>query len=170
METKITPVWTKILILSLIMIVFGLVLFFADLWKDKTMGWIQYVILFIGVIFFCIQYAKQMNADVTFGNVFGHGFKIVAGTTAIQAVWALISIYFIFPEMTTYFMEEAEKGMRQNSAEMTDQQISSYLATMKKFLPVIVILSLLFFNAVVGLIASLIGAAAAKKHPNPNPL
>ena len=88
-----------LIIISLILIVFGLVLYFTNQYMNKTLSYIQYVILLGGIIWSCNTYGKQMNGNVTFGNVFAHGFKTTAFVAAVIAVYTLLAVKFIFPEM-----------------------------------------------------------------------
>jgi hypothetical protein len=45
MEQKVTPPWTKGLIISLILIVYGIVLYFAGQSMNKSLSWIQFIVL-----------------------------------------------------------------------------------------------------------------------------
>ncbi len=170
METKITPVWMKIVIISLASIVYGLILYFADLSLNEGLNYVNYLILCAGVIYFCIQYAKQHNANVSFGNVFGHGFKISAGVAALIIVWSIIAMTFVFPDLKEKIIEQTGVKMAEQNSNMSSEDREKGLAMMRRFFIPGMIVGILFMYAIVGAIASLIGAAVAKKNPNPNPL
>ncbi len=162
-EAKATTSVTKGVIISLILIVFSLAIQFMNLTQNKAVGSLQFVILLAGIIWSCTSYAKQMNANVTFGNVFSHGFKVAAAITAIMVVYTIISLLFINPEMKEIALQQTRTQME--GKNMSDDQIDTALSiTTKYFIPLAVGATLLSF-LVTGLIAALIGAAVAKKNP-----
>jgi len=164
MEQKITTPVQKGLVISLVLIVFGLVLYFTDQYMNKGLSYIQYVILIGGVIWSCITYAKQMNGNVTFGNVFAHGFKTTAFVAALMAVYTFVSIKFLFPEMVDKIMDASRQEMQKNN-QLSEEQINQALEMVKKFFVPFAIGGLILFFAICGAVGSLIGAAAAKKNP-----
>jgi len=111
METKIVQPWMKGLILSLVTITFNIALYLTDNWQNKALGYIAYAIILGGIIWSCIHYAKQMNGNVTYGNVFAHGFKVTATLIVITVIYTVLSIKVIFPEMTDKLLEVTAKEM-----------------------------------------------------------
>ena len=164
MEQKVSTPVQKGLIISLVLIVFGLVLYFTNQYMNKTLSYLQYVILIAGIIWSCNIYAKQMNGNVTFGNVFAHGFKTTAFVAALMAVYTLLAVKFIFPEMMDKIMEAARQEMLK-AGQMSEDQIDQGIEMGKKFFVPFAIGGIIFFFALVGAIGSLIGAAIAKKNP-----
>jgi NADH:ubiquinone oxidoreductase subunit 6 (subunit J) len=161
--SKATTPLVKGVIISLILIVFSLAIQFMNLTQNKAVGSLQFVILIAGIIWSCTSFAKQMNANVTFGNVFSHGFKTAAAITAIMVVFTIISLKFINPEMKEIALQQARTQLEERN--MADDQIDSALSlTTKYFIPFTVGSMVLFF-LIIGLIASLVGAAVAKKNP-----
>ena len=163
METKVTTPVVKGLIISMILIVFGLAIYFSGQIGNKSLGYLQYLVLFAGIIWGCINYAKQLNGNVTFGNTFAHGFKITAVVTVIIIVYTVLAFTILFPEMKGMMIEQAEKQMEEQS--MSDSQREQAASMMKNYMVPFAIAGILFFFMVIGLIASLIGAAVAKKKP-----
>lgn len=168
MEEKIVQPWMKGLIISLFTIVLGIGLYLADLWQNKALSSISWVIVVGGIIWSCIHYAKQMQGDVTFGNVFAHGFKVTATLIVITVIYTLISMKLLFPEMTDKIIENAATEMEKNK-NMSDEQIKQALEMTKKFMMPFAIGGIIFGYGVVGAIASAIGAGVAKKTPKQNP-
>ncbi len=164
METKPTKPAVYGLVVALILIVFGLITYFTGQTQNKALGSVAFVIFLAGIIFSCVQYAKQMNGDVTFGNVFAHGFKTTAVIIVIEAVYTFISYKFLFPDMLEKGLEIARKSMEEKK-NMTDEQIAQALSITRKFYMPITIGSIILFFGVLGAIASAIGAAVAKKKP-----
>jgi NADH:ubiquinone oxidoreductase subunit 6 (subunit J) len=168
MEEKIVQPWMKGLIISLFTIVLGIGLYLANLWQDKMLSSISWVIVVGGIIWSCIHYAKQMQGDVTFGNVFAHGFKVTATLIVITVVYTLLSMKVLFPEMTDKIIENAATEMEKNK-QMNDDQIKQALDMTRKFMLPFAIGGIILGYGFVGAIASAIGAGLAKKTPKQNP-
>jgi len=106
MNQTITPVATKGLVLSLILIVIALGTYFSGVSMSGGIQYLGYVIFLAGIIFCIMQYGKQINYASTFGNYFSHGFKISAIVTVIMIVY-VIAFMLLFPEFKEKAMEEA---------------------------------------------------------------
>src|SRR5436190_10018238 len=126
MEQKVTSPVSKGVIITLLLIVFGLIIYFTGQMGNKSLNYLQYIILIGGIIWSCILYAKQMNGNVTFGNVFGHGFKTTAVVAALLAVYTFIAVKFLFPDIVDKSMDIARKKMEE-SRNMSDEQIQQSL-------------------------------------------
>ena len=167
-EKKVMTHVQKGLLVSLILIVLGVIAHFAGIENEGWYRWLPSIILLAAIIWACVFYSTQMNNQVTFGNVFLHGFKMSAVITVILIVWTIISVALIFPEIKEKAMETARQQMEEGG-KMSDSQIDQAIETGRKFFFVILIGTILFGTLIVGAIASLIGAAVAKKKPV-NPL
>lgn len=171
-ENKITSTIVKGAVLGLVLVAISLVLQMTmTMEESKKFGWLQFVVLMAGIIWACIQYAQQMNGEVTFGGVFTHGFKVTALVTLILAVFTYISIKFIFPDMAEKGIELAREQMQKDqSRKMTEEQIDQAIDITRKYFAVFVVGAGILFNIIIGAVASLVGAAVAKKNQNVNPL
>lgn len=163
METKVTTPVVKGLIISMILIVIGLAIYFSGQIGNKSLGYLQYLILLGGIIWACINYANQLNNNVTFGNVFAHGFKTTAVVTVIIIAYSILAFKVLFPDMQEMLVQQAELEMEKQS--MSDSQRDQATSMMKNYMVPFAIAGILFFFMVIGLVASLIGAAVAKKKP-----
>lgn len=163
METKPTSPAIKGIMISLVLIVFSLVLEFMGQSQNKGLGSIGLLFFVVGIIWGCILYAKQLDGNVTFGNVFADGFKTSAAVTAIMVVFVIISLKLLFPETIDKAMEIAQKEM--TAKNMPEDQMETGMNITRKFFTPIVVGATLFTYLAVGAIASLIGAGVAKKNP-----
>jgi hypothetical protein len=154
-------------ILAAIMIVYSMVLHFAGLQQQGGLGWIAYLVMCIGIIIFISLYGKARNNQVTFGNLFAYGFKTTAVMTLIVIVFTVLFLIAL-PEVKEKIFEEARKGMEEQG-KMSEDEIDKAIEMTKKFLWVFMIGGILLTYAILGAIASLIGAAITKKRPF-NPL
>lgn len=172
MEKKVTSHITKGLVISLILIVLGLIANFAGFEYEMWYRYLPTLILCVGIIWACINYANQMNNAVTFGNVFAHGFKTSVVVTCLTLIFALISIYVIFPDSRDKAIEMARVEMEKNP-QLSDSQVDQAIEMTKKFFMVGVIGTIILFTLIAGAISALLGAAFARKTPpspfnNPN--
>ena len=168
METKIVQPWMKGLILVLITTTYGIALYLMDLWQNKSLGYVSYVVILGGIIWSCIYYAQQMNGNVTFGNVFAHGFKVTASLIVITVVFTFLEVKIIFPEMVDKIIDIAAKDMDKNK-NLNESQIKSALDMTRKFMIPFMIGGIILGYGIFGAISSAIGAGIAKKNPNPTP-
>ncbi len=164
MEKKVTSHITKGLIISLILVVLDLVAGFANLRLASWYRWGTTFVLVAALIWACISYASQMDNNVTFGNVFGHGFKTSVVVACIMVLFTIISLFLIFPETKEIALDQARKDMEAKGT-MTEDMIDKALdITRRMFLP-FALLGVVIGTLLVGAISSLIGAAVAKKNP-----
>lgn len=169
MEQKITQPWIKGIIISLILIVYGIILYFTGQSQNKSLGLLQLVILIVGLVITCVGFAKQHNGNITFGNVFAHGFKTTAAIIVIMVFYTVIAINFLFPEMIDIAVNQARIDM-EKIGDLNDEQITQAIEMSRKFFTPFAIGGIVLGFGIVGVIASLIGAGVAKKNPNYNPL
>jgi hypothetical protein len=169
METKPTSPAVKGIIISLVLIVLGLVIYFAGQSQNKSIQWIQSLLYGIGIIWSAILFSKQSNGNVTFGNIFAHSFKVSAAVTAIILVYTFVFLKFIAPTFVDQTIEVSRQQM-ESQGKLTAEQIDQAIAMTRKYFMVFAIGGGLVANLILGLIFSLIGAAVAKKNPNYQPL
>ncbi len=164
METKVTTPQVKGLIISLILIITGIAVYLIDGMKHPDLNYIQYAIFLTGIIWACVSYSNQLNANVTFGNLFAHGFKTTAVITVIMLVYTLLAIKVIFPDMIDKSIEMTREKM-EAEGKATDEQIQQGLTMMKDHFVMFAVVGVIIGFAIMGAVSSLIGAAVAKKKP-----
>jgi len=164
MEKKPASPATLGTILGLISIVLFLAYYFTGMsFTDTALKWIPALISFGLIIFFVIKWASDNSNNVTFGKCFAYGFKVVAISTIIMFAFTAIFI-FTFPDYKEQFMTAMREQMSKNS-QITDEQADQAMGMMGKFFTISMLGGTLFGGLVIGAIAALIGAAAAKKNP-----
>lgn len=162
MQQTITPVSTKAIIISLILIVLSLAGFFMDISPKSGFQYIGYAVFIAGIVWGVMNYGKQVDYTGTFGSYFTHGFKITALITLIMIIFTVIFI-LIFPEMKTKGMESAQEEMAKNP-NMSQDQIKAALDITRRFFWPMVIGTILLGYIFFGAISSLIAAAITKKN------
>jgi amino acid transporter len=136
---------------------------FAHLRFDTWFKWLSTVITIAAIIVFCMQYGKQMTTGVTFGKVFGYGFKIALVISILMVLYSFLSFYVIFPELTDQILVKTRTDLEAKGG-LSEEQIDQAVNMTKKFMQPIPIaifafLATLFF----GTIGALLGAAFTKK-------
>ena len=164
MENKITSHIIKGAIISAFGILISIIVTVFDLYEVTWINYINYAITIGGLIYSCVLFANENNNNVTFGNIFAHGFKTTSVIIVISVVYVVLSLKVLFPEMPEKIIEITRKKLAENP-QMTDEMIEQALGMTKKFLFPFAIGGAIIGTAFLGLIASLIGAGIAKKNP-----
>lgn len=168
MENNIVTPSSKGLLISLVMVAFAVIITILKQETNQALGIIPIVLLLGGIIWACLSYSKQMNGNVTFGNIFGHGFKATALVAGIMGLWVAISLSFIFPEALDRAMD-AQREMMEKGGQYTDEQMDQAMTLGRKMaIPMGTIFSVIIYLAI-GAIGALVGASLSKKNPNPQP-
>ncbi len=150
------------LIIGAIMIIFSLVVEFAGLQQIKGVPLIGYGIIMASLILFITMYGKAMNSQVTFSNLFSYGFKTTAVLMLIMILFTII-FFLLFPDIKEKIFELTRQKMEER--DMSDDEIEKAISLWKRMFWVFTIGGIALVYAVVGAIASLIGAAITKKKP-----
>jgi hypothetical protein len=166
MEKKITPHTTKGLLLALLLIIIDIVASIAGIKFETWFRWLPTLIFLAVIIWACINYANQMDNQLTFGNLFVHGFKTSAVVASIMVIYTVLSLYVIFPEQIEQGLEMARQQMEEKNIPQAN--IDQGLELARKFNVPFAIMGAIFGTLIVGAIGSLIGGAIAKKNP-PSP-
>lgn len=174
MEKKTIPPLTTGITLGALLIIFAIFTTVHGIEKSKSFGWIQYFVIFIGVIGGCVLYAKQMDGNVSFGNVFAHGFKITAVMTSIFILYFALALKVFFPDLKEKTLAVAQSEMITQKVEMekakekgpTPEQIQQQIDFARQHFFPFAIGGTLLLNLVLGAVASVAGAVVAPKNPN----
>ena len=160
-ETKIMSPQIKGLLIALIVIILGIAGYFTGLGFSTWYNWVVNAIMFAAIIIACVHFANQKQGYVTFGNVFLHGFKISAVITVIMLVYTILAFTVLFPDMKEKIFEMQATQMEKRGLD--DDKMEQATNAMKNFFWPITIGVTIFGTLIWGSIASLIGAAVAKK-------
>jgi len=166
MENQVTSHIVKGVILSAISIVFAIVVYVFNLYEMSLLSYINYAVFLGGLIYGGILYSNQNNNNVTFGNVFAHGFKTTAVVIVITSIYTILSFKVLFPDMLDKVLEISRKKMAENP-KMTDEMIEQAMAMTKKFFIPFALGGTVIGTGILGAIGAAIGAGVAKKNPNP---
>jgi hypothetical protein len=165
MEKKPLSSLSAALVLFLFMVVLTLVINLGGFVGNSKLNWISYVIIVAGIALLVMKYGKDMNNNVSFGNLFAYGFKTIAITTIFFIAFSLL-FYLVFPEYKAQLLDTAKRNALNNSTSDTREQAEKGIEMFEKFFWVGMIAGILVSFAILGAIGSLIGAAVTKKNHN----
>jgi hypothetical protein len=152
-------------IIGLVLILFFLAFYFTgNAFTKSALTYLPTLFFVIGIIYSILQYSKAMQHNVTYGNCFSYGFKTTAIVAIIMAIFLAVFIY-AFPDYKASFMQFMTDEMEKSNSNISDEQQEKGIEMMGKFFAISAIGGGLFMNLLLGAIASLIGAAVAKKNP-----
>lgn len=163
MEKKVTSTTAKGLLISLVLIVLSTVARIANLDTESWFRWLSMFLLGVGIVSSCVIYSNQSNHDITFGNIFSHGFKTAAVVTCITILFSIL-LFLIMPELKQRFFEIAAKQAEQSGA--TEEMVQKQQGFLKQLFWALIIGGIMLTYLFVGVVASLIGAAVARKNPH----
>ena len=164
MEKKVTSPLATAIIISLLLAVLDIIAGFANFKYSNWYRWVPTILLFLALIWACINYASQNNGDVTFGNTFAHGFKVSAFTACFSIIFVILSIYVIFPDTKDIVLEQTRKQMEEKG-NLSEENINNALDITRRLFFPFALGGALVGTILIGTIGSLIGAAFAKKNP-----
>jgi hypothetical protein len=164
MEKKVTSPLVTAIIITLLLAVIDIVAGFAHFRMATWYRWIPLLVFLVAIIWACATHATQQNGNVSFGNVFAHGFKTSAICACLGVIYTLLSLFVIFPDSKDLYIEQARKQMEERGG-LSEENINSALEITRKFFLTLAIAGGIVGTLIVGAIASLIGAAVAKKNP-----
>jgi hypothetical protein len=166
MENQVTTHIVKGLILSVISILFSIVIYLFNLYEMSALSYVNYAVFIGGIVYGGVLYSNQNGHNVTFGNIFAHGFKTTAVVIVITSIYTVLAFKVLFPDMLEKVLDLSRKQMLQNP-KMTDEMIEQAMTMTKKFFIPFALGGAIIGTGILGAIGSLIGAAVAKKNPNP---
>ncbi|MFY7879347.1 MAG: DUF4199 domain-containing protein [Lacibacter sp.] len=162
MEQKITSHFAKGLIIGLVMVAIGMTFQIMGIY-DRWIQWLVLSIYLVAIVWSCVSYSKDLDGNITFGGVFGHGFK-TASIVALISIAAFVLTTWILPELKDKALEMARIEMEKNP-QMNSEMIDKALQWTDQYYFLFGVIGSLFSYALVGAIGSLIGAGLAKKNP-----
>jgi hypothetical protein len=163
MEKKITSPVLAGIVVSLILIVYNIVVYLTGLYTQKWCQYLGLVLLLGGIIWAVVNNGNEKDHRVSFGNLFGFGFKVTAVITCLILLYTVLS-GFLFPDIKVKMIELArQNALSQQGAN--EDQVEKGMEMFEKNYTLFIVIGLLFWYLIVGVVSSLIGAAVSKKNP-----
>lgn len=163
MEKKPVSHYMSGLIVAGLIIIYSIILNFLDLQANQALGYVNYVLLIGGIIFFIRLYGNSIDNTASFGQLFTFGFKMSALITILVITFQVV-FFLIFPEFKEKIFDATREAMVKQG-KVTEEQLEMTIGMMKKFFWIGLIGFSIFGFMLMGALASLIGAAVTKKNP-----
>lgn len=163
MEKKETSSVMMAVVISLMLIISHLVIYFTGLWREMWAAYLSFGLFFIAIIVVVIIHSREKKTTPTFGNLFGFGFKTVAAVTSLMILYTILFNVLMPEAKEQYLVFLREQTLKNPNAteEMADKTVEMFG---NNFM-LLSVLGTLFWYLILGCIASLIGAAAGDKKP-----
>jgi hypothetical protein len=156
-------IWVGAIVISFICIAYGLIVHLSHLDDNIFLGPLCLLIITIAFIIVCVQFSKSQNGNITFGNVFAHGFKTSIVVALIMVVWMILKIKVIFPNWENEALQKSSLAMVKRG--LSQEQIDNRIGFSRRYYMTFLIGSIILGYVIWGAISSLLGAAIAKKNP-----
>lgn len=145
---------------ALVLIILFLVQWFAKIPFDHPAFSFIPRLCYAAIIFACVlNFSKLNEGNASFGELFGNGFRATAVTTVIFALFFILFLQFV-PEAKTAIVDFM---LTQGPNAADAQAVEESRKFVNNRFVVFVLAGIIFLNLFIGIIASLIGAAFAKK-------
>ncbi len=168
-ENQRTPISNGLfygMITGIAMIIFSLILFLADLYLNRTVSWIGYLLLCGGMFYGTFDYRnKHTNGFMTYGKAFSSCFWIGLFAGIIASVYMFVFAQFIHPGFVQELLDQVRTNMATSNPNLTEEQVEQALAMSAKFMsPVMMTIWALVMYAGSSAIIGLILAIFLKKN------
>lgn len=116
-------------------------------------------VLVVAIVASCLRYSREMENKASFGDVFGTGFRTTAAATVLFA-----ALFMIFAQVMPGYKEQFISDMiaMGPQADMPETHAEEF-ERLKQTFPVTVLSGILMLYVLPGIVASVLGAALAKK-------
>lgn len=152
------------LLIALAVIVFSTVVTFASgANADPGGGWIAYLVVIAGLVYFIQRYGKAIGYQASFGDYFSYGFKATTMVVLLFVIF-LIVLAFAMPEIKQNVLDATRLELERQK-NLTDNDVENMMEMTNKYFWMVFIGTSVFIFVLTGAVGSLIGAAATKKLP-----
>lgn len=154
------------LMAGLLMIVYSLLLYFADMSLSKISSF-SYVFLLLAIILVYREYKRQNNGFMSYAQGLGLGTLTALVAGLLSSVYGYIYLKFIDPDMMSRAMEMQRVQMEEDG-NFSDEQIEQALEMGAQFTtPELAFVTGILGVIFVGFLMSLV-IAAAMRNPRPD--
>lgn len=150
-------------IITLVLLVAGAVLYFGAGMANRRAVYILCVLLAAGITISANYFAKQMDGNVTFGNVFAEGFKTASVVIVFSSICVFISLKFIFPGVIDKLLQAGAEQMKLSGADK--EEIKTYINSARGYMVPVIIGIIIFSFGIVGAAGAAFGALISNRKP-----
>jgi len=161
--TKVATKWALMYLVTAIVITY--IIQFLNL--DQTSSWkyISYIPFFAFLFLAQKEYRDQIGGYITFGEGFSAGFRYSIFCGLLLAIFSYLYLTILSPAVWEKAMDTTRTALEDKN--MTGAQLDKTMDLMKKWGPLFGAFGAAILYAILGAVASLIGAAIFKKERSP---
>ncbi len=154
---------------GLALIVFTLIMYVSNLYMNKTLGYLSFLIMIAGMVIGSIQYRKvQLKGYMTYGQAFSVNFLIGLFATIVSVIFFFFYIRYINTGMIDELLAQARISIEAKAGSMSEDQIDKAMSMTERFMtPVWMVVLGFLGNAFWAAVFSLVIAIFLRKN-DPN--
>jgi ABC-type spermidine/putrescine transport system permease subunit II len=162
-STKIATKWAVISALTSIVLTYAIQ--FANIDSKSPVNYLSSIPFIIFLLLAQKEFKDANGGFISFNQAFSTGFRFSVFAGLIMAVFIFIYLKVLSPEVLEKAMETQRDQMHEKG--MSDGDIEKAISMGKNLGPVFGAFGVAIFDALFGLVVSLIGAAVFKKERSP---
>jgi hypothetical protein len=158
---------TSGVILGIVLIIYSVILYMLNLNMNKTLGYVNYVFIIGGLIWFTKSYRdNSLNGTMSYGQALGYSTIMVVTAALISSIYSYVLMKYIDPSLIEKIIALGEQEMINQG--MSDDQIEMAQSMQKKFMQpgLMNIIGFITFS-ILSFIVALITSAIVKKEGDP---
>ncbi len=153
------------ILLGVILVVYSLILYVAELNENQWLAAVSYVITAIVLYFVIINFRdKHQNGFLSYGKGVTVGLLTGLFASVILAIFTYIYITYIDPSIMEQVLIKAEESVLQTNPNMSDEELDRAMGMVEIFTsPGVMTVMTIFWYALVSLVFSLLISIFAKR-------
>lgn len=158
---KTTATWG--LVLGIALVLFSLIPYIFGVYSlPKSLNLLQWLVIIGGIVIGQIKYRDgDLDGYISYGRAFGAGMLVMIWATIIYGVYFVSLVKIIDPQyMEKMLVAQAETLY---DAGYTEEMVEMVISASSNMSPVVMFVSAILGNALLGLIISLISSAFIKR-------
>ena len=169
-KSVLMPSLSAGLILGIILVVFSLLLYVADLNENIWIASISYVIIAVVLYFAIINFRdKQQNGFLTYGKGVSMGTLVGFFASILFAVFTYVYVTYIDPSVIDKALVAAEEGILERMPNISDDELEKQMSIVEIFTkPLIRAITSIFWYTMVSVVFSLLISIFAKQEDTNN--
>lgn len=158
---KTTATWG--LVLGIALVLFSLVPYIFGVYTlPKSLGLLQWLVIIGGIVIGQIKHRDDdLNGYISYGRAFGVGMLVMIWATIIYGVYFVCLVKVIDPQYVEKVVEAQAETLY--AAGYTEEMVEMAISVSSNMSPMVMFVSAVLGNALLGLIISLISSAFVKR-------
>ena len=150
---------------GVVMIIYSLILYVADLHMHKYLPMITFLLLIAGLIYGTIEYRnKVLGGLIPYGKAFGASFMIALFAVFLYAIYSYVFYQFIAPDAILDLVDQAREKIMNSNPDISEEKLEAALNMQSAFFkPIWIAVMSFIVQLVISAVVALITSAFIKK-------